>query len=125
MRIDTPRDLAEHLAGLPVAETIATALEAAAAGLADGVREALSTPPNGPHDAPWAETGALRDSITHSADATSAAIGSNDPAAAPQELGTATIPPRPFLAPAAAAQAADIARHVGDAVARLFLTSVT
>jgi phage gpG-like protein len=120
VRTYTPRDLAGHLASLPIAETIAAALESAAAGLADGVRETLSTPPSGPHDAPWVETGALRDSIAHSVDDTSAVVGSNDPAAAPQELGTARLPPRPFLAPAGAAQGEAIAYQIGAAVAALF-----
>jgi len=120
VRTFTPSALAEHLASLPIAETIAAEMETAAAGLAASVRDVLSTPPSGPHDTPWVETGALRDSIAHSADETSAAIGSNDPAAAPQELGTSSVPPRPFLAPAAAAQAEAIASQIGAAVAALF-----
>ncbi len=121
MRTYTPRQLADYLANLPISETVTAALENAAAGLADAVRESLSTPANGPHDAPWLQTGTLRASIAHSADDNSAVVGSNDPAAAPQELGTAAIPPQPFLAPTAAAQAEDIARRVGSAVAELFL----
>ncbi len=54
------------------------------------------------------------------ADGSSAAVGSNDPAAAPQELGTARLPPRPFLAPTASAHAEAIANHLGAAVAALF-----
>ncbi len=120
MRSYTAGALAAHLATLPVSETISASLKNAAAGLAETVREALSTPPSGPHDEPWVDTRALRDSIAYSADESGAAIGSNDPAAAAQELGTTTVPPRPFLAPAAAAQGEAIARQVGAAVAALF-----
>ncbi len=120
VRSYTSGALAAHLATLPIAETIAASLGDAAAGLAETIREALSTPPSGPHDAPWAESGALRASIAYSADESGAAVGSDDPAAAPQEFGTATVPPRPFLAPAAAARGEMIARQVGAAAAALF-----
>lgn len=87
--------------------------------LAEAVRNKLATPPRGPHDQPWSQTGALQASIGVSADALSAQIGSSDPAAAPQELGTATIQPRPFLAPAAASLVEPIAQAIGQALADL------
>ena len=46
-----------------------------------------------------------------------AVVGSSDPAAVPQELGTAHMPARPFLAPVAAAMGEEVARTVGAAVA--------
>jgi len=44
-------------------------------------------------------------------------MGSSDPAAVPQELGTAHMPARPFLAPVAAAMGEEVARAVGARVA--------
>lgn len=53
---------------------------------------------------PLLRTGDLRESVKAVVEPTPVGIeitiGSNDPAAAPQELGTSTIPPRPFLATA-------------------------
>ncbi|MDT7950380.1 MAG: hypothetical protein RQ966_02650 [Acetobacteraceae bacterium] len=86
--------------------------------LAEAVQEGLSEPQgSGDHEKPWARTGALRDSIGATVDGLEAAVGSNDPAAAPQEMGTARIPPRPFLAPAAASAGEEIARAIGSATA--------
>ena len=100
------------------ADIMATALAEQAERLAETVRESLSAPAGaGDHDKPWARTGALRDSIAATANGLEAAIGSNDPAAAPQEMGTARIPPRPFLAPVAAATGEEVARVVASAVA--------
>lgn len=50
------------------------------------------------------------------ADGLQAAVGSSDPAAAPQEMGTHATPPRPFLAPVAAGMGEDVARGVAEAV---------
>ncbi len=115
----TPGQAAAALATLPIAETLATELAAQSARLADAVRASLATPPGGPHEDPWRQTGNLESSIAASTEALAANVGSNDPAAAPQELGTATIPPRPFLAPAATALAEPIARAIGQALADL------
>jgi phage gpG-like protein len=53
-------------------------------------------------DSPLLETGELRDSIQFSVkDDSTAYVGSNDPVALYQELGTSRIPPRSFLAGAA------------------------
>ena len=87
--------------------------------MADAVRDELATQPGGPHDTPWRHTGALADSIDSTADGLAAAVGSSDPAAAPQELGTATIQPRPFFAPVAAALGESIAHDVGAALAAI------
>lgn len=115
----TPGQAAAVLADLPIAETLAATLATQAAHLADAVRANLATPPGGPHDHPWRQTGALQASIEHQADGLTAQIGTSHPAAAAQELGTATIPPRPYLAPAADALAEPIAQQVGQAIATL------
>ncbi len=44
-------------------------------------------------------------------------VGSSDPAAAPEEMGTIKMPPRPFLAPVAAGMGEEVAQSVGAAVA--------
>lgn len=49
-----------------------------------------------PND-PLLRTGALRDSINHEVRGRSVAVGSDLDIAIYQEMGTATIPPRPFL----------------------------
>ena len=43
------------------------------------------------------------------ADGLQAVVGSSDPAAVPQELGTAHMPARPFLAPVAAGMGEEVA----------------
>ncbi len=113
----TPGQAAAAFAGLPIAETLANALQTQTELLATAVRDALATPPGGPHGQPWRETGGLQGSIETASDGLTAQVASSHPAAAPQEQGTATIPPRPFLAPAAAALAEPIARAVGKALA--------
>ncbi len=115
----TPGQAAAALADLPIAETLATALAAQSARLAEAVRADLATPPGGPHEQPWRQTGGLQASIAATTDAPRRRGRLQRPAAAPQELGTATIPPRPFLAPAAAALAEPIARAIGQALADL------
>jgi phage gpG-like protein len=121
----TPGQAAAALAAIPIAETLATAVAAQSARLAEAVRANLATPPGGPHDQPWRQTGALQSGIAATADGLTAHIGSNDPAAAPQELGTATIPPRPFLAPSAASLAESIGRDIGKTLADLLARRVT
>ena len=87
-------------------------------GLAEAVRAGLSEPPGaGDHDRPWLQSGALRGSVGAIADGMQAVVGSSDPAAAPQEMGTVKMQPRPFLAPVAASMGEQIARAVGGAVA--------
>jgi len=115
------RGLAEVLARLRAADpagTMATALDGQAHALAAGVRDLLGTQPGGAHGQPWRQTGALQASIGHVSEGLQATVGSSDPAAAPQELGTVHVPPRPFLAPVAAAEGAGTAEAVGAAVAK-------
>ncbi|MBV8613726.1 MAG: hypothetical protein JOY66_08120 [Acetobacteraceae bacterium] len=92
------------------------ALGQAADTLAGAVRQALSHAPGEDHATPWLRTGKLRASITCEATDTVAVIGSSDPVAVDQELGTSAIPPRPFLATVAAAEADGIARGVADRI---------
>ena len=81
------------------------------------MREGLEEPPGGGgHDEPWLQTGALRDSVGAQADGLQATVGSSDPAAVPQELGTSRMPPRPFLLPVAASMGEAVARAVAAAV---------
>ncbi len=115
----TPRDLAEHLARLEPATTMHDTLDAEAQRLAEAVRARLSAAPGDDHAAPWLRSGALRDSIAAQTDGLNAAVGSTSEVALYQEQGTARLPPRPFLAPAAAAVGRGIADAVGAAVAAL------
>ncbi len=118
-------EIAAALANLPIAETLSSTLEAAAAQLADAVRTELATPPGGPHDAPWRRTGALQASIGYATDGLTAQIGSNDPAAAPQEHGTVTALPRPFLSPVATALAGPIAHDIATTLTTLLRRALT
>jgi phage gpG-like protein len=106
----------EALAHLDPAATQRNALAEAAAQLEASVKQLLSRRPGEDHSAPWFRTGALHDSINHDADDNRAVIGSTDPVAVYQELGTRFDPPRPFLAAAIAVEADDIAHAVAGAV---------
>ncbi len=111
LKISGLNELRERLERLRTEEVMARALAEQADRMAARVREGLSDPPGGGgHDEPWLQSGALRDSVGASpkreafaaeADGLQAAVGSSDPAAVPQELGMAHMPPRPFLAPTA------------------------
>lgn len=93
-----------------------SALAAEAEQMAGAVREALSHSPGTDHETPWFRTGELRDSIVSEATGDEAVVASSAPVAVFQEHGTATVPPRPFLAPVAAAGAARAADVVAEAV---------
>jgi len=114
-------DLAARLGQGIGEEVLRRAAERGAGVLAEGVRARLSVGPGGAHDAPWVESGRLRDSIgvaaERDADGARAVVGSSDPAAVPQELGTVHAVARPFLAPAAAEMGEEAARVVGAVVA--------
>lgn len=116
----TLTDFTGLLARIPVEQATRDALNTAAATLAEKVRDTLTTPPGGPHTTPWKQSGALADSITHAAQGETAVVGSASPVAAWQECGTARIPPRPFLAPAAQESGDAIAHAVGLAVMEAF-----
>lgn len=101
------------------------ALERAAQQLETSVKQSLSHDPGDDHRTPWKRTGALRDSITHSTDDAGAVIGSSDPVAVYQELGTRQVPPRPFLVPTAAVEAEPIAQAIAAAFAEALEKAVT
>jgi len=89
--------------------------------MAAAVRENLSEPAGaGGHDRPWLQNGALRESVGMQADGLQVAVGSNDPAAAPQEMGTSQMQARSFLAPVAAGMGEEAARGVAEAVVAAF-----
>jgi phage gpG-like protein len=92
------------------------ALEKAGARLGTTVRLSLSRAPGEDHATPWLRTGELRASIIHEATDDSVVIGSTDPVAIYQEMGTRAIPPRPFLAPAAAAEAEPTALEIAGTI---------
>ena len=111
------KELAERLASVRAEEVMARALAAQAERVAGAVRDGLSEPSGSAgHDEPWMQSGALHDSVGAEADGLQAVVGSNDAAAVPQEMGTHTMPPRPFLAPAAAGVGEEVARGVAEAV---------
>jgi phage gpG-like protein len=67
----------------------------------------------GTGDSPLLETGDLRDSIERDVQHGVAYVGSNNDKALWHELGTSRIPPRPFLAGAAAAKHGEIGEWIG------------
>jgi len=69
-------------------------------------------------DEPLLRTGELRESISHEVSGLEAVIGSTSDIALYQELGTASIPPRPFLGPAAFRNKTKILETVGIAAVR-------
>jgi len=118
LKISGLNELRERLERLRPEEVMARALAEQAQRMAARVRERLSeTPGAAGHDEPWLQSGALRDSVGAQADGLQAVVGSSDPAAVPQELGTAHMPARPFLVPVAAGMGEEVARAVGAAVA--------
>lgn len=68
-----------------------------------------------PLDAPLLREGDLRDSIEHEVGALEAVVGSKSEIAAYQEFGTAAIPPRPFIGPAAYNNKDKILKIIGAA----------
>ncbi len=107
----------DALAHLDLAATQRRGLEQVAAQLEASVKQLLSRRPGEDHSAPWYRTGTLHDSIGHQAGDDGAVVGSTDPVAVYQELGTRFDPPRPFLARVASAEAEDCANGLADAVA--------
>ena len=106
-----------RLDALALDAAIARGLGQAAEHIGARVRAALNTPPGGSHTMPWRRSGARRDSITATATDTGAVVASGADVAVYQELGTAHISPRPFMAPVAAEQA--------DAAARALAAEIT
>jgi hypothetical protein len=96
----------------------ADALALSAETLANDIRQALATPPGGPHDHPWRQTGALQDSIGFEVDRATACIGSTSDVARHQEYGTPAMPPRPTFVPLAIQSGPAIVRNIADVVER-------
>lgn len=118
LRVSGLSELRERLERLRLDEVMARALAEQADRMAARVRDGLSEPAGAAgHDKPWLESGALRSSVGAQADGLQAAVGSSDPAAVPQEMGTARMPPRPFLAPVGTSMGEEVARAVGASVA--------
>lgn len=69
-----------------------------------------------PADAPLLRDGQMRDSIEHLVEGHEAVVGSKSDIAEYQEFGTQTIPPRPFIGPAAFANKEKIERLLGHAL---------
>jgi hypothetical protein len=112
------RSAVRRLEELDLAAVRRDALAGQAEKMKEAVRRSLSGAPGAQHETPWRKTGTLRDSIGTATDENGGAVGASDPVAIDQELGTRRIPPRPFLAPAGAAGAAEMAGGAADAVAR-------
>ncbi len=118
LKISGLNELRERLERLRPEEVMARALAEQAQRMAARVREGLSEQSGATgHDEPWLQSGALRDSVGAQADGLQAVVGSSDPAAMPQEMGTAHMPARPFLAPVAVGMGEEVGRAVGAAVA--------
>ena len=117
LNISGLNELRERFERLRPAEVMARALAEQAARMAARVRDGLSEQSGtAGHDEPWLQSGALRDSVGAQADGLQAVVGSSDPAAVSQELGTAHMPARPFLTPVAAAMGEEVARGVAKAM---------
>lgn len=117
LRIEGLASLRARLEALNAEEAMARALAEQAAALGEAVKAGLSDQPgSGEHDRPWEQSGALRSSIGVVALGLEAVVGSSDPAAAPQEMGTVHMEARPFFAPVAAETGEALARAVGRAV---------
>ena len=69
-----------------------------------------------PENEPLLRTGELRDSIKSEASAAGFVVGSDSDIALYQELGTSTIPPRPFLGPALFESAPAVVKALGSAI---------
>lgn len=69
-------------------------------------------------DEPLLRDGTLRDSISHTVEATEAIVGSTSDIAVFQELGTSKIPPRPFLGPAVIHNERRIQKIMGRALVK-------
>jgi HK97 gp10 family phage protein len=69
-----------------------------------------------PIDAPLLRDGHLRDSIQHEVSGLEAVVGSKSEIAEYQEFGTKTIPPRPFIGPAAFKNKDAIQKILGHAL---------
>lgn len=81
------------------------------------VQKFLSQPVRGLDGSARRQVTELVSSMGHSQEESRAVIGSTATAAVAQELGTRINPPRSFMAPAASAQAAEVAESIGAEIA--------
>lgn len=121
MKKMTPRDLARAFQDIHIQDDLTKALERQALRLQATVQASLGGGRGEAHNEPWRQTGALQDSISCNVEGLVANVGTNDPAAAPQEFGTAHVPPRPFLMPATVG----LGESVGSEIARVLVKSIT
>ncbi|MEB0059239.1 HK97-gp10 family putative phage morphogenesis protein [Variovorax sp. LG9.2] len=84
------------------------------APLADST-EAAKASAGYPADAPLLATGALRNSIGHEVEGSTAIIGSTDEKMIYHELGTSKMPPRPVMVPALLRNKEKILEILGEA----------
>jgi len=108
----------DRLDRLGLSDAFIVQTDAAAAVLKQGVVDQLSHPPGSEHDTPWLESGSLRESVEYCAKGTEAVVGSSSDVAVYQELGTPSVPPRPFLASTAAAMADSLVTTIAANLAR-------
>jgi hypothetical protein len=118
IRIYGSQHAQDRLGHLDIEGAIHDALTSAAEIVEARVTEVLSHPPGPDHSVPWLRSGSLRASIAHQTEGTVSVIGSTSDVAVDQELGTRSIPPRPFLAPTAAAASADVAASIAATLAK-------
>ena len=112
----TPGQLGEILRQLPLLDCLTGSLKQQAQRLAEGIQANLELLPGDPHDQPWQQTGALKASISVAVTDLIAQIGSNDPAAAPQEFGALHVPPRPYMLPALNSMIDSLVTDIGTAL---------
>lgn len=135
----TPLQAAAHFAAMiaKIREAEREALEKAAKIVAEEARKEIGDyqPAKGPFEAwkelaestkaerskagftpndPLLRTGKLRNSIEHQVEGDTAHVGSNNPIAVYQELGTSRIPPRSFLGGAAFTKEAEVKAVLGE-----------
>jgi len=111
------RGLERSLQALDLGAVRRSAGQAIAQRIETTVVDSLSHLPGDEHGNPWERTGTLRASIASDVTAHAIVVASTDPAAVFQEEGTRTVPPRPFLAPAGSAAAAEAIQALGTATA--------
>ena len=117
IRINGLKHLIDALARLDIVETQRSALSEEAGNLAAVVKSTLHHRAGEDHATPWLRTGKLHDSIAVTTGDDWAVVGSSDEVAVYQELGSRSIPPRPFLGPVGAMEAEHSARRLGHVIA--------
>ncbi len=117
IRVNGLQHLIDSLARFDISETQRSVLSEEASRLAAAVKATLHHKGGDDHATPWLRTGKLHDSIEVAVGDDCAVVGSSDEVAVYQELGTRSIPPRPFLGTVGAMQAEHTARRIGHVIA--------